>query len=122
MTQQLHPVIPQYHPVSGHQDTKNDKPLTLPTQLNVDCNRRASKLPLCYDPLIQCNPLTDNGYPHLTINQQPIIQHLQHMLCDAATCKSYITYLTDKLQWSTPPTPPLIHWKSPDYSPTQRNA
>jgi len=34
------------HHIKGHQDTKSNKPLTLPEKLNIDCDAQASKMGL----------------------------------------------------------------------------
>jgi len=57
---QLYPIVPQFHHIMGHQDTKSNKPLTLPETLNVDCDHRALLLPIAYHgPPIDCNWTTD---------------------------------------------------------------
>jgi len=107
--QQLHPIIPKFHHVMGHQDNKSDKPLILPEILNVDCDQRASLLiALIHDPLFDCNPPMESGYPHLLINKCLIIFWLQHILWDAATSSNYCTYLAEKFQWPSTTEP---HWK-----------
>jgi len=96
---QLQPIIPHFHHMKGHQDTKSDWPITLPETLNVDCNCRASLLPIPYHkPGLTCNPTTEYGYPHLILKDQLIIRQLQHTLCDAATYTDYTHYLTKKFQ------------------------
>jgi len=58
---------------------------------------------------ICANPLLPAGYPHLCINQQCIIQRLQHTLRDAATNRPYYDYLSEKFEWPGLPEH-LIHW------------
>jgi len=99
------------HHIQGHQDTKSDKPLTLPEKVNIDCNTHASKI--CKYPqldLIQQNPSTPSSYPHLCVQGKVVIQHLQHTLCDAFQSPEYLTYLQDKFTWPTCPSQ-SIQWQ-----------
>jgi len=93
----------QYHHVKGHQKETADHFLTLPKWLTINCDTQATKLPPT--PLglpLNNNPISDAGYPHLIINNQCIIQHLQQHLCNAAS-HTYFDYLTNKFSWNHPP-------------------
>jgi len=58
----------EFHHVKGHQDTKSDKPLTLPEKLNIDCDARASKTGSYHNSIeIRNNPFTPASHPHLQI-------------------------------------------------------
>jgi len=99
-----------FHHVKGHQKATADHPLTLPEKLNIDCDKWASRMsPTTMASPICVNPLLPAGYPHLCINQQCIIQHLQHTLRNAATNRSYYDYLLDKFEWTELPEC-IIHW------------
>jgi len=90
----MYPVIPTFRHVKGHQDVKSDQPLTLPEQLNVDCDKWMAQVPLpCLNPLLHNNPMNNAAYPHLQVGQQIIIQQGQHQLRDATTITSYQEYL-----------------------------
>jgi len=108
--QQLKPTAMRFIHVLGHQDTKSNKPLTLPEKLNIDCDARAANLPPPENPSqLYQNPRTDASYPHLRIHRQIIIRRLQATLRDAATQGEYFHYLQGKCQWATPPSA-TIHW------------
>jgi len=93
-----------FHHVKGHQKETADCKLTLPEKLNIDCNAQASQImPLSTDSPILAKPLTNAGYPHLQIQNQCIIQCLQHIHCDAATIQPHYAYLATKFEWEDPP-------------------
>jgi len=97
--------------VLSHQDKKSNKPLTLPEQLNIDCDVSAAQLPPPDNPnQLHQNPRTDVSHPHLCIKGQIIIRQLQATLHDAATQEKYFQYLQEKFQWTMPPLA-TIHWQ-----------
>jgi len=107
----LYPILPKLYHVKGHQDQKPNRILTLPEQLNVDCDRRAATLPPYPDPQqLQNHPLNTAGYPHLQISQQVITRNLQTTLRDAATRDTYFDYLQNKFEWSLEPNI-AVHWQ-----------
>jgi len=110
ITAGFQPTDIRLHHVKGHQDTKNDRPLTLPEKLNIDCDARASKMDPARDHHNQLiHPLTQAAYPHLKINEQIIIRRLQHTLRDASQTPDYYYYLRNKFNWTQEPDE-LIHW------------
>jgi len=101
----LRPIQVALHHVKGHQDTKSDKPLTLPEKLNIDCDARASKMePQSEYMNIHEHPATTAAYPHLTIKNQIIIRRIQHALREAAQTPEYFEYLGNKFNWPAPAT------------------
>jgi len=97
--------------VLGNQDWKSDKPLTLPEQLNIDCDIRTAQLPPPNNPnQLYQNPQNEAGYPHLCIQGQIVIRCLQAHLCNEAMQEVYFQYLQDKIQWTMQPTD-IIHWQ-----------
>jgi len=83
---QLQPFSFVFHHVTGHQTKKSEWPLTIPEQLNIDCNARASKMPPPPHYLkLAHHPSNDAGYPHLCISNSIATQCLQHTLRDTAT-------------------------------------
>jgi len=108
--QNLQPLQIEFHHIKGHQDTKSDKPLTLPEKLNIDCDAQASKTGSYHNSTEICNnPLTPASHPHLQIKGKHIIRHLQHSLRDAAQSPAYFTYLQEKFDWPACPSQ-TIHW------------
>jgi len=84
--QQLKPLALHFIHILGHQDTKSDKPLTLPECLNINCDTKATNFPLYDIPTkLQSNPRTTVSYPHLCIWGQIIFHCLQTTLRDTAT-------------------------------------
>jgi len=75
-----------FHHVKGPQKETVDHRLTQPECLNINCDACSAQLPPpSMDLPLRNNPILDAGYPHLIINDQCIIQHLQHCLHDVAT-------------------------------------
>jgi len=88
--QQLKPLELCFIHILGHQDKKSNKLLTLPEHFNIDCDAQAASIPVFDNPnQLQQNPRSEASYPHLHINGQIIIHHLQATLRDAATQDTY---------------------------------
>jgi len=88
----------QFHHVTGHQQETADCTLTLPEKLNIYCDSHTATLVLLPSNSPHCtNPLNDTGFPHLMIQNQVIIQWLQHTLQDAAMQQPYFDYLMESL-------------------------
>jgi len=87
-----------------------DHHLSIQERLNIDCDKRASQLPLPPSDLdLQHNPCLQASYPHLCVGQQVITQKVQHILRDKATKQQYFEYLTDKFPGIRTPEQD-IHW------------
>jgi len=72
------------HHIQGHQDTKLDKPLTIPEKLNIYCDAQALTMGKYHQlETIQQNPRNTSSYSHLVIQGKVVIQHLQHTLRNA---------------------------------------
>jgi len=108
----LQPITVMLHHVKGHQDTKSDRPLTLPEKLNIECDDRASRLEPHPDAVtFQNNPANDSAYPHLVIQKQIIIRRLQHNLRNASQTPDYYEYLRMKFSWPFEANQ-NVHWPS----------
>jgi len=107
----LAPLQVELHHIQGHQDTKSDKPLTIPEKINIDCNARESKMGKYHqEDIIQQNPRNPSSYPHLLIQGKVVIRHPQHTLCNASQSPAYLTYLQDKFTWPSCPSK-SIQWQ-----------
>jgi len=80
----LAPLQVELHHIQGHQDTKLDKPLTIPEKLNIYCDAQALTMGKYHQlETIQQNPRNTSSYSHLVIQGKVVIQHLQHTLRNA---------------------------------------
>jgi len=63
------PIDLQFHHVQGHQDTKAHRPLTIPEQLNVKCDKKAKQYVTNthLNSTTYGNPAMPAGQPHLQI-------------------------------------------------------
>jgi len=108
--QNLQPLNIQFHHIKGHQDTKSDKPLTLPKKLNINCDAQASTMGTYHNLTeIHNNPFTPASHPHLQIKGKHTICHIQHSLRDVMQSPTYILYLQEKFDWMECPSQ-TIHW------------
>ncbi len=106
----MHPHCFIFHHVHGHQDKQQDRPLTLPERLNIDCDTRAAKLPPPPIGLtITQHPRIPASSPHLCVNHQVVTQHLQHALHNHTTSNTYFEYLQTKFEWTATPAT-TIQW------------
>jgi len=87
--------------VKRHQNRKKSKqPLSLPAQLNIECDERATRFisharrTRQYD-----NPALPNAYPHLRIHGRVIVRELSQALRHAAQTPDYRDYLKEKFNW-----------------------
>jgi len=100
---QLQPLTINFRHVKGHQDSQLQRwrPLTIPEQLNIDCDKRAaSLLPYARQSQQPDNPCLPTSYPHLITHGKTLVQEIPGSLCHAATTPDYRTYLQEKYQLS----------------------
>jgi len=99
------------HHIQGHQDTKLDKPLTIPEKLNIYCDAQALTMGKYHQlETIQQNPRNTSSYSHLVIQGQVVIQHLQHTLRNASQSPVYLMYLKEKFTWPSCPSM-TVQWQ-----------
>ncbi len=88
--------------VKGHQNRTNKKqPLTLPAQLNIDCDERATSfLRKARQVRTNDNLTLPSSYPHVCIHGTIIVRELTQALRHAASTPDYRAYLKEKFQWT----------------------
>jgi len=112
-TRALAPLRIRYIHVKGHQDTHaQNKPLPLEAQLNIECDKAATKLhtTLTADQYPNQHPFIPSAQPYITIHGHHVTHHVPQKLRDAYTIDPYIEYLSKKYKW-TPQTPNTIAWR-----------
>jgi len=87
--------------VKGHQNkTTWKKSLSLPAQLNIECDERANRfISHARRMRQQDNPELPNAYPHLRIHGRVIVRELPQALRHAAQTPDYRDYLKEKFHW-----------------------
>jgi len=106
------PIDLQFHHIQGHQDTKANCPLTIPEQLNVECNKKAKQYVMT-TPTKSTNygnPAMPAAQPHLRIGGKIICRKLHHRLKTQITTPAYYAYLREKFEWTSHDLT-HIHWK-----------
>jgi len=58
----------------------SDLSLTIPENLNIECNKRATAMEMYPTTVTETHPMTEAGYPHLLINGEPIILMLLKLI------------------------------------------
>jgi len=100
----LQPLTIQLHHIKGHQDQKTStQNLTLPAQLNIECDSRANhKLPELQNfSVFLPHPSLPAAYPYLQVHNKLIIRWATDALRHAATTPDYKSYMEKKHEWTT---------------------
>jgi len=100
--QQCHPLNLQFLHVSGHQDTKKKRPLTLVEMYNIECDKRAKEFVQAstIKSTTMGNPEIEAAAPHLYIESKLICRLYAQALREAAALPAYYEYLRKKLNWT----------------------
>jgi len=110
-TQWCEPIDLQFHHVQGHQDTKANRPLTIPEQLNVECDKRAKQYVMT-TPIKSTtygNPALPTAQPHLRIGGKIICRKVHCCLRHQIATPTYYSYLQKKFTWNSHELT-HIHW------------
>jgi len=88
--------------IKGHQNgTKSNRLLTLPAQMNIECDERATRFISHARRTRQCdNPALPQAYPHIQIHGKTIVREYAKALRHAAQTPDYQDYVKDKFQWT----------------------
>ncbi len=87
--------------VKGHQNRRTTKiPLSLPVQLNIECDECATRFisSACCTRQVD-NPELPHSYPHLKIHGRVIVREFTQALRHAAATPDYRDYLKEKFHW-----------------------
>jgi len=87
--------------IKGHQNgTKSNQLLTLPVQLNIECDEHATQFINHARRTRQCdNPTLPQAHPHIQIHGKTIVREYAKALRRAAQTPDYRDYVKDKFQW-----------------------
>jgi len=99
----LQPLTIWFSHVQGHQDQqKAINQLSLPSQLNIDCDSCANQALPCLQQysIFLPNPLLLSSYPHLTMHGKLIVQEIPEAIQHAATMPDYHMHLKTKHKWT----------------------
>jgi len=110
----LSPLKIELHHVKGHQDDKTaTQDLSLPAQLNIECDGRANReLPRLQDHSIYSpHPQFPSAYPYLQLQDRIVVRELHESLRHAATSPDYREYLEEKHDW-TPEDSSEVNWNA----------
>jgi len=117
LTDRCQPLELQFMYVKGHQDTKADRPLTIPELHNVACDKLAKdyvkSTPYLSTSLV--TPDFEAAQPHLHIAGKTICRKFIAALRDQAASPDYNQYLSNKFNW-TPDDAKQIQWESMKYA------
>jgi len=111
VTDRCQPLELQFMYVKGHQDTKADRPLTIPELHNVACNKLAKDYvnSTPYFSTSLATPEFEAAQPHLHIDGKTICRKFITTLRHQAAFPDYEQYLCDKFNW-TPDDTKQIQW------------
>ena len=111
------PMELQFMYVKGHQDTKADRPLTIPEIHNVTCDKLAKDYvkSTTYLSTSLATPEFEAAQPHLQIAGKNICRQVIAALREQTASPEYDQYLCDKFNW-TKEEVNQIHWETLKYA------
>jgi len=111
------PLELQFQYVKGHQDTKADRPLTLPELHNVACDKLAKAYvkTTSYLSTSLATPEFEAAQPHLNVAGKTICRKFLAALREQAAHPEYDQYLRQKFNW-TKEDAKQINWEALNYA------
>jgi len=106
------PLQAQLFHVKGHQDKDPKRKLTLPEQLNIDCDHQAKLYALSATKSSTAlgNPAIPAAQPHLIIAGKLVCRKMTPNLRHTTSAQPYRTYLKNKFNWHETDIN-TIHWE-----------